>query len=136
MALIANKLNLASPITTVPIPELLSSSPLAISYARTTDSFHAYYTGADTQMYEFIASNASSPDFPTAASSGGSGGTGVGWTNTSDFDNSWIKSQGPGAPVASISWTDQVAFFQMLDVGLVQSTLNTTSGAWKAPFII
>jgi hypothetical protein len=39
---------------------------------------------------------------------------------------------GPGAPVVSTTWADQVRFFQLDgDVELVQSAFNSTSGAWE-----
>lgn len=125
-----------SPITTASAPELMLTSSMAISYATTSDNFHAFYTGADTQIYEFIVKNATSDLFPSAPSSNTSKRTDMGWTNNPDTNGIWGLNQGPGAPTVSTAWLDQVMFFQMVDGDLFQSTYNTTRGARDAQLML
>jgi hypothetical protein len=95
-----------------------------------TDNLHAYYSGEDSQIYEFIAINASSSSLPISPSPESSSGNEVVWTNVPEKNNTWLPKVGSGAPSASTSWLDQLVFFGVMDGSLVQSRLNTTSGVW------
>ena len=44
----------------------------------------------------------------------------------------WTKGLGPGGPVASTGWSDQIIFFQLVgEEEVVQSAFNTSSGVWQ-----
>jgi hypothetical protein len=123
----------ASPISSVPSLALLPTPSLAISYAFTPDNFHAYYTGSDSEIYEYVGVGVSSSFFPAAISSNSTGKSTRGWTSTPDHNQTWASSEGPGAPVVSTGWSDQIRFFQMLGGDVVSSAFNSTSGVWQAP---
>jgi hypothetical protein len=55
--------------------------------------------------------------------------------NTLESSDVWVKGMGPGGPVVSRGWSDQVRGFQLEDGegwegNVVQSAFNSSSGVW------
>ncbi len=115
----------AMQVSPIQPPTFSPISSFTLSYAPTADLLLAYYTGTDSNIYQFTGRSASSAGFPVAMSSSSTGHTIAGWT-----DKPENVTRGGGG-VVSIGFEDQVMVFEaMAGKEVEMSSLNTTSGVF------
>lgn len=95
-------------------------SGLGAAYTLTQDQLHVYYTGLDSDIYEFLGSNASQT-------------TNTSWASQPSHNHLWASADHVGAPITAVGWDDQARFYQVKAGYLAEGALSNAT--WTEAFI-